>query len=168
MLNAKGEWHPEREATSKCGSEETPGVPSASFTGQYGCGCKPLSRLPLQNYSDCSLDGRRKRSRRSNDVLAIVCITPTVLRSMILYGKCIPGRDWVAVIRIIEVTALWIKQYIVYVRWAFGTSSTGRIMIGDRLNEVTVDWGSTVLMLKHVDQQLEDECLKFKTYLHPL
>ena len=57
---------------------------------------------------------------------------------------CILRRDWVAVVRIIEVTALWIKQYIVYVRWAFGTSNTGRITVGDRLNEVTVDWGSTV------------------------
>ena len=56
--------------------------------------------------------------------------------------NCIWGRDWVAVVqcvRIIEVTALGIKQYIVYVRWAFGTSSTGHIMVGDRLNEVTVD-----------------------------
>ena len=58
--------------------------------------------------------------------------------------NCILGRDWVAVVRIIEVTALWIKQYIVYVRWAFGTSSTGRIKLADRLNEVTIDWGSTV------------------------
>ena len=63
-------------------------------------------------------------------------------------GNCILGRDWVAVVRIIEVTALWIKQYIVYVRWAFGTSNTGRITVGDRLNEVTVGWGSTVLRIK--------------------
>ena len=34
-----------------------------------------------------------------------------------------------------------------YVRWAFGTSNTGRITVGDRLNEVTVDWGSTVQTL---------------------
>ena len=60
--------------------------------------------------------------------------------------ECVLGRDWVAVIRIIEVTALWMKQYIVYIRWAFGTSNTGRIMVGDRINKVTVDWCSTVII----------------------
>ena len=56
--------------------------------------------------STCSLDGRRKQSRRSKDVLAIFCIMPAVLRSLILYGKLYSGCDWVAVIRIIEVTTL--------------------------------------------------------------
>ena len=44
-----------------------------------------------------------------------------------------------AAVHIIEMTTLLIKQYIVYVRWAFWTSNTGRITVGDYLNEVTVD-----------------------------
>ena len=53
--------------------------------------------------------------------------------------------DWVVVVRIIEMAVLWIKQYIVYVQWVFGTSNTGHITVGDRLNKVTVDWGPTVV-----------------------
>ena len=73
-----------------------------------------------------------------------LCITMAALRSLISMESSIRGRDWVAVVRNIEVTALWIKQYIAYVLWVFGTSNTGRNTVGDRLNEVTVDWGSTV------------------------
>ena len=77
--------------------------------------------------------------------------------------SCIWGLDWVAVVCIIEVTTLWIKQYIVYVLWAFGTSNTGHIRVGDHLNKVTIDWSSTVLsqQSKHANTKM------FKWPFHP-
>ena len=69
-----------------------PGSPPRLSRG-CECGCKTLPRLMLQHYSTYSLDGRRKRSRRSKDVLVMVCIKPAVLRNLILYGK-LNSRAW--------------------------------------------------------------------------
>ena len=44
-----------------------------------------------------------------------------------------------AVIRIIEVTALWVTLCIAYIGWAFGSYCTDRIIEGDRPNVVTVN-----------------------------
>ena len=81
-------FHPERGATAECGLEEKESP--LQLSRGYGCGCRTLPRLTLY-ITTCSLDGRRKRSRRSKDVLAIVYITLAVLRSLILYGRLYSG-----------------------------------------------------------------------------
>ena len=56
------------------------------------------------------------------------------------------------------------KQYIVYVRWVFRTSNTGRIMVGDLLNEVTVDCSFTVVLKLHFQKFTVKFNLHCKTF----
>ena len=53
--------------------------------------------------------------------------------------KYVWRHDRVAVIRIIDVTALWVTLCIVYIGWVFGSYSTDRIIAGERPNKVTVN-----------------------------
>ena len=72
---------------------------------------------------------------------SFVYITPAVLQSLILNGKLSLGAR-LGDRRTYYCGDHFMKKEIyalLYVRWMFGTNNTGRVAVGDRLNEVTVD-----------------------------